>query len=276
MRAATALACIGLLGASSAHADKAKVDRIAAFRARNPQTWTTVTLGRSGFINHAVTSDPSLQIRTLDKDGHDQWDDAAIDRVRAVLRDNADLFGIDAADADRVHAANGNVAYVDNDTGFELVGIVLSPDPGLGIVITTPRIHLTPKLTDAQVAARFIGHAYVARSESLPITQRDCHMGDPARCGARRAVETQRRVITADDVGSDKGVITYKGAPRLLQCVDLGQTAPGVPDEIGAWSVRLRPLDGGPTVPFVIDVVTGARVAVTGASCGDVWRRLVK
>ena len=274
MKAALVLAFTGVLGVAPARGAPAQA--ATTFRARNPQAWTTVTVGPQGFVDHVVTRDPALQIRTLDTGGHYQWDDAALGRVRAVLRANADLFGIDAADADHVVVANGNVAYYDNDTGFLLVAIKVDPEPGLDIAIVQPRIHLTLKLTADAVAARVIGHTYLARSTQLQPAQLDCKMGGTrTRCAAKTTVETRRITITADDVTVTQGMITFAGARRLVHCLDLGQTPRSQRVEPEQPTLQLRPSDGGPAMPLLIDAVTGKRLAVSDSTCDEIWRRFV-
>jgi hypothetical protein len=83
-------------------ADRASHER--ELRKRTPKIqWDTIETDAHGFIQRAVTFDPALVMAGPHAS-------EAFARIKQILRTNADLFGIDAADVDAIAAA-GNTTF---------------------------------------------------------------------------------------------------------------------------------------------------------------------
>jgi hypothetical protein len=215
-----------------------------AFRARNPQHWTAIDLDPRGFVRRAVTDDAGLV--AMDVQG-----------IRDLLRTNADLFGIDAADADRL-GSNGssNLLVAVDEVGMaHLVEIVVTrTDAALEIAVKF-RTHITPKVSMDDVLARVLGKDYaVTAPDPLP-SQIDCAMqsGGRANCKRQRPVRRRHRfTATVEDVRAVTSLFARGDRIRLVHCIDV-EPDPRVSSP--------HPIGGAPALPLVVDAVTGAKVA---------------
>lgn len=223
-------------------AELAKVEE--TFRARNPQHWTAVDLDRRGFVRRAVTDDADLVAM-----------DVTV--IRDLLRTNADLFGIDAADADRV-GSNGSsnmLVYADEVGMAHLVEIAVTRTGDTLEIAVKFRTRITPKVTMDDVLARVLGKDYAVIVTEPPPSLIDCAMqpGGRANCKRRGPVRRPDRfTATVDNVRAETSLFARGSTIRLVHCIDVEPdprvTAP-------------HPIGNAPALPLVVDAVTGAKVS---------------
>lgn len=222
-------------------AELAKVEE--AFRARNPQHWTAVDLDPRGFVRRAVTDDADLVAMDIKV-------------LRELLRTNADLFGIDAADADHLgsNGSSNQFIYLDDLPTPPLVGITVARNGNSLEIVVAFRVHITQKLTLDDVSARVLGKEYVVAVTEPPRVRIDCAMqpGGKANCKPIGGTKPVRFTATVDNVRTVTSLFARGNSIRLVHCIDV-EPAPHV--------TAPRPIGRAPALPLVIDAVTGAKVA---------------
>lgn len=251
----------------------AQAKRRADFVARNPEAWVDVRLDEQGFVVHALTADPALATATLDD-------------LRAFARRNADLFGMVAADADRIapFTRGSGAAWFESDDGALLGGISLvqtsmNGKPALEVEVT-PWIDAPSKTSAADVVQMLTGLHYVDRATYGHRPHLDCAMGPG---GGRRACVSvdygtiaRDHAIAASDVHVTTALTLDASTVRLVRCADLSTMKPPPPDP--SWprgdvvARELVPVGGAPVLPLVVDAVTGQTVATHAARCDDLRR----
>ena len=253
-------------------AERAK--RVAEFRKRNTQTWKTVEADKHGFISHLLTYDPKL-VPASSKFSHDE-----VRRILGFLRANADFFGVDVADIDRIRP---------DQLGFgDAIGGTLLGEINIQYLTFTgdARPHLeiqayfhvtaTPTLTEAELAKRVVGSSYHDTIGYAGPPQIDCGMTPAGQAGCVTPVEHTRErevTITRSDIQTASWLMADGDTMRYIGCVDAGMLR-GPPPEtswgnVGPRDHVLVPRGTAPRLPLVVDLVSGETVATTIHGCFD-------
>jgi hypothetical protein len=250
--------------------------REAEFRKRNPQRWSTVEVNARGFVSHVHTDDPAL-VPEIHKEpnGWWRWTDPSLDRVRALLRRNADLFGIDRAMIDRIDARSLVVTdVVDTALVGEIVlqRFALADHPAELDITTMFSVHLEPKFSIAEATKRVIGRSYEETDGFGAPPMIDCAMTPAGAAGCKTpVVQRQKRDVTL--AAGDLRTVTWLHADsdriRLVRCIDAGNLAPMQPGKpgLGLNERSFAPLDHAPALPLVVDAVTGAEIDLHVTDC---------
>lgn len=256
--------------------------REAEFRKRNTQAWSTVEVDQRGFIKHAVTDDPALVPNVSSANHIATWPAADDAKLRDFLRANADLFGIDAADVDRLPPGGSHLLLVDTIGGAILGEINIqylafpNRPPRLDITVMF-RVHAKPKLTEDDVAKRVIGAKYADTVGYAEPPHRDCAMTPLGGAGCKMPIlHTIHQDVTI--AKPDVRVVTWlwndNDTLRLVTCIDAADVGappadPAWGKDVGAAEHALVPQGHAPQLPLVVDAVTGDTIATHVKNCYD-------
>ena len=255
--------------------DAVRAEREREFRKRNPISIKTIEVGQHGFIKHVVLDEPTLVPALTFSSSGWQWPDASVAAVRDFLRANADLFGFDPATADRLSWTGNPGLVLDDVIGGAVLGEINVRVVGKTLDIAVMFwIDVHPKLTEADIAKRAIGATYAETIGYAAPPQLDCSMTEAGRAGCKMPIQHRRqRVVTlgATDVQAVTWLLPQGDTIRLVACVDADQLQdpPAEPSwgNIEPAERQLAPRGKAPMLPLVVDLVTGAAIAIRVPSC---------
>ncbi len=235
----------------------------AAFTARNP-AWTIVYYDEHGYFASATTKDPALIA-------------ADLPALRAFVRRNADLFGIDPAAADRLGPIPTAKDIFELDDGADGLGRGQLMFRRTKDALTLTEMFFipgTPKLTAEDVQRRVVGHHY---DEAIQVgygPERDCAMGPGGAAGCRTTVNGvvhRDVVLTAKDVPVQTMIYLDRDKVRIVRCIDSLRVPP--PNHDATWpaggsvEITFTGSAGAPNLPFALDAVTGEPITPSEPEC---------
>lgn len=231
--------------------------RAAEFKKRNPQVWDEVLVDHHGFIRQVVTHDAKLAAATPAK-------------LEALLRANADLFGIDPDDAR--HVRDGSV-WDAKQVGAVVFGQIAIDQPkGELVIYVMFHVEPEPTLAEADLAKRIAGQRYTETIGYGRPAARDCAMTPAGLAGCTTPVEhtrTREVTLTARDLRTATAFYADGDTFRLIGCVDASMLASPAPDpawkELVATTHAYAPLATAPPLPYFVDLVTGDVLAIPAA-----------
>lgn len=223
----------------------------ASFRRRNLQRWSAVAVDPRGFVQHVRTDQPV---------------DAA-----ALLRANADLFGIDAADADHLSGPRSHQRFVEAIDRAVIASIDVRVARATTDITVHFRLRVTPTVREDDLRARLLGRRYAETTAWALRPMLDCAMTQLGAAGCVMPVDSQEThqvtLVKRDLRVSTSLMTTPDGALHLIRCADASKR----PRRLLAYhEVRTRsfaPLDGAPSLPLVVDAVTGDAIATAARDC---------
>lgn len=251
-----------------------RAQRVAEFRARNHCRWQLVEADRHGFISHAITEDPAIVPASY------AFTPAQAKRIYALLRANADLFGIAPANIDAMEKRHTYLYSTGASIAMGELDVEYLPASGGSHAHLEIRAYFEvtaqPKLSESDVAARVIGATYHDKIGYAAPPPRDCGMTPrgPADCVMPIEHTRERDVTLARrDLRTDTWLYADGDTMRLVGCVDASMLGgpPADPSwgDIGPSHHALTPLHGAPGLPLVVDLVTGQVVATHLPACVD-------
>jgi hypothetical protein len=228
-----------------------RAKREAEFRARNPQRWTLVKLDSRGFV---------ARVRTP----------AAID-VRALLRANADLFGIEVADVERLKGPPAHQQLVDSIGNAVLVSIDARVSAHATDVAVMFGVAATATVTEDDVRARLIGKTYDEAIVWAAPRRNDCPES-PHPTGScalvRYSTDHQPATLKRRDLRVRTLLMaTPDDTLHLVRCVDAGARLTPMRELEQVSARSYTPSPDAPKLPLVVDAVTDTVLATEAHNC---------
>ena len=240
--------------------------REAAFRAKNPQHWTTLQFDAQGYLSSAYSDDPALSA-------------AALPELREFARRNAEFFHMEPAMADQIATLpNGIIEIVDapdNSVHGEIVFGHGTPKQPMFGVTALYFVGVTAKIPVEDVVKRVAGKPYTEVTTFSDPPHLDCGMMPGGGNCASTVIATERRDISPAAKDVTVQTVLYRDGDqiRLVRCVDLQAIKP-FPDAAAhhahAWGRTYVAKSGAAALPLVVDAVTGETLALKVDSCNQV------
>jgi hypothetical protein len=222
--------------------------KAAAFRAQNPGQWDNFGADRLGFISF-ITRDPTLVAQTAD-----QW--------RAFLDRNGAFFGIDGPLAVEPDPVFHSIAFVQRIDGVPVARIDVEPTwchPN-GVCEGKqvrghfwPRANLPklPAMAVAQIREQLHGAHYTVTREGQ---RYPCDPPPNEQC--ERPYQKPSKTFTLDEQA-----VRVDRIAVIVERDDATELRWAILATLGTSDARTEPIGCAPTVPALIDAVTGESLA---------------